>query len=94
MIDHHTFQGEDDLSGVGLPRAGLGAQTAVKAFPKFVGMLQDPFPRADLDVADHFAGEMFVEQRADGGTSAAVETGQSRIFAIFHHLLGKIRDER
>ena len=94
MVDHESFQGENDLSGVGLPRTGLCAESTVQAFPELVGIFQDPLPCTDLDVADHLAGKVFVEQRADGGTGTAVEAGQGRILSVFHQLLCKIRIER
>jgi hypothetical protein len=88
--DHKSPQPQDELPGIGLSRAGLGAQAAVKAAPEFVRFLEDSIPGAQLGVPDHPPREMLVDERTDGGAGPAVEAFQGRIHAKALQFLGKL----
>jgi hypothetical protein len=57
----------------------LGAETAVKAAPQVLSVLQDLVLGSELSIADHFSWEMFVNEGADGRTRATVEALEGRI---------------
>jgi hypothetical protein len=91
MIDDHPPHGEDQVSGVGFPRTGLNAKSAVEAAPEIFIIFQDSLLGPDLGVADHFPREMFVQERADGRAGTTVETIHGGIDAKTGQLVNKFR---
>jgi hypothetical protein len=90
MVENEPAQTHDEVPGVGPPGTGLRAQAAVQATPKLLSVFQDPVPRSDLSVPDHFPREMPMDQRANGGAGAAVEAFEARVGAESFELVGKL----
>jgi hypothetical protein len=91
MVEGKASQSENELSGVGAPRAGLSAQAAVQAAPKLLSVLEDFVPGSQLGVADHFPWEMVVDERANGRTRATVEALQGAVDPEVFQLISKLR---
>jgi hypothetical protein len=90
MVENEPAQTHDEVPRVGPPGTGLRAQAAVQATPELLSVFQDPVPRSDLSVPDHFAREMLINERADGGAGAAVETLEGRVGAEAFDLVGEL----
>jgi hypothetical protein len=76
VMEHITAKAQDQLAGIGLAGTRLGTQTAMEAPPQFHAVFQDAVPGPYLGVSDHPPWKMLMDERADGGTGAAVEAVQ------------------
>jgi hypothetical protein len=91
VVDDKASQSQDELSRIGASRAGLGAQAAVQTAPEFLSILEDFVPGPQLSVADHFPGEMLVDQRTNGRTGATVETLEGGVHSEVFQFISELR---
>jgi hypothetical protein len=57
--------------------------------PEFLRVLQNTIFGANLDIADHLPGKVFINEWAYGSTCSTIEAVESRINAKPVQLLGK-----
>jgi hypothetical protein len=91
MVDDEASQSQDELSGIGASRAGLGAHAAVQTAPELVRVLENLVTGSQLRVADHFPGEVLVVQWANGRTGATVEALEGGVHPEVLQFIGELR---
>jgi hypothetical protein len=63
----------------------------VQTTPEFLSIFKNSILSANLDIADHPAGEVLVNERADRCAGTAVETFKRRVIPMFGKFLCKVR---